>query len=61
VAVLTHEMWTRQFATRPDVLGSIIQLSGQPHAVVGIMPEDFEFIYADVGVLVPSTFEEERE
>jgi len=25
------------------------------------MPEDFEFIYADVGVLVPSTFEEERE
>jgi hypothetical protein len=61
VAVLTHEMWTRQFATRPDVLGSIIELSGQPHAVVGIMPEDFEFIYADVGVLVPSTFEEERE
>lgn len=61
VAVLTHQMWTRQFAARPDILGSTIELSGQPHAVVGIMPEDFQFLPADVGVLVPSTFEDERE
>lgn len=61
VAVLTHEMWTRNFADRPDILGASIELSGEPHTVIGIMPRDFEFIPADVGVLIPSTFEEERE
>ena len=61
VAILTHQMWTRQFAGDADVLGSTIELSGRPHTVVGIMPEGFEFFPADVGVLVPSTFEEGRD
>ncbi len=61
VAVLTHDMWVTQFASDPNILGTTIELSGQSHVVVGIMPEDFDFVPGDVEVLVPSTFEDERE
>ena len=61
VAVLTHNMWVRQFDSDPNILGTPIELSGRSHVVVGIMPEDFDFIPADVDMLVPSTFENERE
>ena len=36
VAVLSHGLWQRRFGGERDMLGRTLQLSGQPHVVVGV-------------------------
>jgi predicted permease len=43
VAVIGHELWTSRFGADPDLLGRTIRIAGEPHTVVGIMPEGFLF------------------
>jgi predicted permease len=43
VALLGEDIWRRRFEADPDVLGSVIRLSGEPAQVIGIMPERFGF------------------
>ena len=42
VAILSHELWTRQFAADPGTLGSTVRIDGSPRTVVGIMPPGFD-------------------
>jgi len=51
VAILSHALWTRQFARDPSLIGKPITLDGEPYDVIGIMPADFSHRRADV--LVP--------
>jgi putative ABC transport system permease protein len=40
--VISHDLWTRQFSRRPDVLGLIVDLGrGRSAEVVGVAPESF--------------------
>ncbi len=39
--VLSHEIWRRQFAGEPDVLGRNITLAGQSYTIIGVLPADF--------------------
>ncbi len=41
--VLGHGFWQRQFGADPGVVGSSITLGGGAHAIVGIMPAEFDF------------------
>lgn len=41
VAILSHDLWKRAFASAPEILGQSIRLKGEEHTVVGIMPADF--------------------
>ncbi len=41
VAILSHDLWMSTFDGDPDVLGGTVRLKGEPHTVVGIMPEGF--------------------
>ena len=41
VTILSHGLWQNLFGGDPNLLGSAVQLSGEPHVVVGIMPPDF--------------------
>ena len=41
VAVLAHVLWQRSFGGDPEILGRTILLKGEPHTVVGVMPEGF--------------------
>src|SRR5262249_35849739 len=41
--VLAYPFWRRQFAGDPRVVGRVIDLSGQPVTVVGVLPERFDF------------------
>ncbi|HUG10388.1 MAG TPA: ABC transporter permease [Opitutaceae bacterium] len=41
VAILSHVFWQRQFGGAPDTLGRSIELNGNPHTIIGIMPQDF--------------------
>ena len=42
VALLSHSLWTRRFASDPDVLGKTISLSGDPHVIIGIVGPSFD-------------------
>jgi predicted permease len=41
VAVLSHALWTAQFGSRRDVLGSIVQIDAVAYTVIGVAPRDF--------------------
>jgi predicted permease len=50
VALLSHRLWSRLFGNDPAVVGRAIIVRGQPHTIVGVMPQGF----ADAGP--PSQF-----
>lgn len=41
VAVLSHDYWRSRFGTRPDVLGELLVVNGQPMTIVGVAPQGF--------------------
>jgi putative ABC transport system permease protein len=50
-AMLSFGLWQRRYGGRADIIGSSIQIGGQPYTVVGVLPRDFRFFEpADVWV-----------
>ena len=43
VVILSDGLWRRRFGADPAIVGKSIQINGQGHVVVGVMPEDFVF------------------
>ncbi len=43
VILLSHALWQEQFAGSPEVLGSRLNINGEPGTVIGIMPPKFRF------------------
>jgi len=43
VAVISHGLWQRRFGADPGLIGKTIQVDGESHVVVGIMPPGFKF------------------
>lgn len=48
VVVLSHALWSRRYGADPAVVGETIRLDGEPHHVVGVMREDFDFTGAEL-------------
>ncbi len=61
VLVLEHDFWQRRFLGDTDVLGRTITLDGTTHTVIGVMPEAFDMIPADVQAFRPTDFIDQRE
>jgi putative ABC transport system permease protein len=61
VMVLDHDFWQRRFFGDPDVLGRAMTVDGQSFTVVGVMPEAFDMIPADVQAFRPSDYRERSE
>lgn len=40
-AVIGHGLWTRRFASDPNIVGKTIRLDGEPYEVVGVAPQGF--------------------
>ncbi len=53
VAVITYPYWERRFDSDTEILGRTLLLNGEPHTVVGVMPEGFEMLPAQVQVFRP--------
>ena len=43
VAVISHDLWSRRFASDPAVVGRSVRIDNTPRLIVGVMPEDFNF------------------
>jgi putative ABC transport system permease protein len=41
VVVLSHELWRRRSAEDPRIIGRTIELDGEAHAIVGVLPPSF--------------------
>ena len=53
VAILSHELWIEHFGGDSAVLGRVVDLDGQPHRIVGIMPPGFEAFQPAVDAWLP--------
>jgi putative ABC transport system permease protein len=52
VVVLSDRLWHRLFEGHPSAVGRILQLNGQPHTIVGVMPPRFGW-YGNDGFWLP--------
>ncbi|MHB8527445.1 MAG: ADOP family duplicated permease [Candidatus Acidiferrales bacterium] len=43
VAILSYGLWHERFAGDPQILGKRIEIDGQHHTVIGVMPKDLDF------------------
>ena len=53
VAVVSDALWRTRLGADPRVIGSTVQLDGQPFEIVGVMPRAFAFPSAEVQVFLP--------
>lgn len=58
VLVLEHDYWQRRFLGDVDVLGRTVVLDGESYTVIGVMPESFDMIPANVHAYRPTDFAE---
>lgn len=57
VAVLSHSLWVTQFGSDPGVVGRVIQLDGEPHTVIGVLPGGGVFDRTYAQIFRPLVFE----
>src|SRR5204862_5559884 len=43
VAILSHEVWQRDFESDPRIVGQAVQINGRAAMIVGVMPAGFKF------------------
>jgi len=43
VALISYELWQRQFGKKPSVLGRSFALDSRPYTVIGVLPDWFQF------------------
>lgn len=62
VAVITHQLWQRQFAGDPEIIGRRVELDGIPTTVIGVMPDGFDFDevsgWGKVDLWIPQSYRE---
>jgi putative ABC transport system permease protein len=60
VAVLSHQLWQKQFAGDPALVGSDILVSGQKYTVIGILPANSNFDRDPVQFYAPLVFSDRQ-
>ncbi len=56
VVLLSYRLWKRRYAGDPRAVGQIIQLDGESHTIVGVMPAQFQFPISVYAVWTPWIF-----
>jgi putative ABC transport system permease protein len=57
VAVLSHSLWASQFGSDATIIGRVIRLDGEPHVVIGVLPEGSAFDRSYAQIFRPLVFE----
>ena len=56
VVVLSHSLWQSRYGGDRQILNRQIQLNGEKHTVVGVMPASFQFLEREVRMWTPIAF-----
>jgi predicted permease len=59
-AVLTFASWQAWFGGSDEAIGKDVRINGEPHTVVGVLPQEFNFLDPDVRVWLPLAFTAEQ-
>ncbi|HEY9229794.1 MAG TPA: ABC transporter permease, partial [Gemmatimonadaceae bacterium] len=60
VMILSHGTWQTRFGGNPNVLGTTVEIDGQPTKIVGVMPPDFGFPRAETKAWMPMGLDPKR-
>jgi putative ABC transport system permease protein len=55
-AVVSYDLWRNRFGGDPRIIGKGIVLAGKTYTVIGVMPEDFNYVFAPCKVWIPASF-----
>ncbi|HVD96114.1 MAG TPA: ABC transporter permease, partial [Candidatus Limnocylindria bacterium] len=47
VAILSHEIWRRDFNGDPNLVGQSVRINGKAATIIGVMPPNFKFPVSD--------------
>jgi predicted permease len=59
VVVLTHGFWQRHFGGDSAIVGQSVLVDGRRRMVIGVLQDDFYFIFRDSALFVPMTVDRE--
>ncbi|MEP7383217.1 MAG: ABC transporter permease [Gemmatimonadota bacterium] len=48
VVVISHSLWTTQFAADSGIVGRTVRVSGVPYTVIGVAPPDFHGVFSPI-------------
>ena len=60
VAVLSYSLWQSRYGGDRQILNRDIQLNGEKHTVIGVMPASFQFFESDVRLWVPLALDQKE-
>src|SRR5262245_16957946 len=55
--LLTYAYWQRRLGGDTSVIGRNLTIDGKPHAVIGVMPKEFQFPNSNAEVILPQQFD----
>jgi putative ABC transport system permease protein len=47
VAILSHEIWERDFNGDPNIVGQSVRINGKAATIIGVMPPNFKFPFSE--------------
>ena len=53
VAMISENLWKLRFSADPNTIGSVLNVNGEPHEVVGVLSSDIGMIMSDVDLWRP--------
>lgn len=60
VAILSYGFWQSRFAGQTNIVGQDIILNNAKYTVIGIMPQNFQFLDPEINLWVPMAFTSEQ-
>ncbi|HXT16869.1 MAG TPA: ABC transporter permease [Gemmatimonadaceae bacterium] len=48
VVTISYRLWQERYAGKPDVIGTKLEMGGQPYTIIGVMPPGFHFPTPDI-------------
>ncbi|MGW8268640.1 MAG: ABC transporter permease, partial [Longimicrobiales bacterium] len=55
VVLLDHAYWVNTMGPEVDPVGRVLTLDGEPHEVIGVLPEGFDFLFGTADFWLPLT------